>query len=96
MEVSLDNLQRALKSAAPAQETTIKLVKKNGHPYLQFLIIVQAGQQINIAHDVPIQLLSAQQLAQYVEPHLPDPEVREHLSAGPYHDAPSAAFADCH
>ena len=30
---------------------------------------------MNIIQDIPIVLLSAQQLSQYIEPHLPDPEV---------------------
>lgn len=71
----MELLQRALKSGQYATEIIVKLTKKNGLPYLSLAIEHQSNQQTSIIHDVPITLLSAQQLAQYTEPHLPDPEV---------------------
>jgi len=73
-EINLDHLSRALKSGQYAQEIVVKLTKKNGVPFLS-LAIDQGSQQMTIIQDVPIVLLSAQQLAQYTEPQLPDPEV---------------------
>lgn len=72
-EINLDHLQRALKSGQYAQEVILKLTKKNGQPFLS--MSVESTQQMTIIQDVPIVLLSAQQLGQYTEPHLPDPEV---------------------
>jgi len=72
-EINVDHLQRALKSGQYAQEITIKLTKKNGIPFLS--LAIENSQQMTIIQDVPIVLLSSQQLAQYTEPHLPDPEV---------------------
>jgi len=75
-EINLDHLQRALKSAQNAQNIVVKLTKKNQLPYLSLAIDVQNNQHImTIIQDVPITLLSALHLAQYTEPHLPDPEV---------------------
>mmetsp|Transcript_24142 Transcript_24142/g.33855 ORF Transcript_24142/g.33855 Transcript_24142/m.33855 type:complete len:277 (-) Transcript_24142:31-861(-) len=75
LEINLDHLQRALKSAQYAQEISVKLTKKNGLPFLSVIIEVQTTQQMTIVQDVPVVLLSQQQLAQYAEPQLPDPEV---------------------
>jgi HUS1 checkpoint protein len=75
-EINLEHLQRALKSAQNAQNIIVKLTKKNQTPFLSLAIEVQNNQHLmTIIQDVPIVLLSAQQLAQYIEPHLPDPEV---------------------
>ncbi len=76
IEINLDHLQRALKSAQNAQNIIIKLTKKNQLPYLSLAIEVLNNQHVmTIIQDVPIVLLSAQKLSQYTEPHLPDPEV---------------------
>jgi HUS1 checkpoint protein len=74
-KLNLDNLHRALKSAQYATDVTMKLTKKNNLPYLHFNIATQTSQMMVVVQEVPVDLLSAQQLAQYTEPHLEDPEV---------------------
>jgi HUS1 checkpoint protein len=71
----LENLSRALKSGQFAHETLVKLTKKNGIPYLSFAIEMIATQSMSILQDVPVNVLSPAQIASFVEPLLPDPEV---------------------
>jgi len=73
--LNLENLIRTLKSAESAQDTNVKLTKKNGIPYLEFNITIQSIHSMNIVQDLPVKLMSAAQLNNYVEPHLGDPEV---------------------
>ncbi|PRP88712.1 checkpoint clamp complex protein [Planoprotostelium fungivorum] len=75
-EISLDHLQRALKSGQDASEMLFKLVKKNGVPYLSFVIEKQGQQTMSIVQDVPISMLTQVQFSSYIEPHLPDPDVQ--------------------
>lgn len=75
LEINLDHLSRAIKSAQQATEVLMKLTKKNGNPFLSFAISIQTSQQMTIIQDVPVVLLNPQQLANYTEPTLPDPEV---------------------
>jgi hypothetical protein len=37
--------------------------------------LFQSHQMMTVLQDIPVKLLSASQLAQFQEPHLPDPEV---------------------
>lgn len=75
-ELSLDNVLRGLKSGQLATDITMKLTKKQNVPYLSILIeIQQSHQMMTVLQDIPVKLLSASQLAQFQEPHLPDPEV---------------------
>jgi HUS1 checkpoint protein len=73
--INLENLLCALKSCQNAQETVVKLTKKNGNPFLELITVKHATQPIQLIQDVPITLLTGQQLAALVEPHLPDPQV---------------------
>jgi HUS1 checkpoint protein len=73
--ITLDHLQRALKSSQYAQETLVKLTKKNGIPYLSLCIETTTTQAMTVNHDIPINLLGPLQVAAFVEPTLPDPEV---------------------
>lgn len=64
LEMDLQNLIRALRSAAAADEITVKLAKK-GVPVLTFDIATPLGP---ILQDVPVSVLSAARLAECVEP----------------------------
>jgi HUS1 checkpoint protein len=65
-----------LKSGQLATEITLKLTKKNQVAFLTLAIeIQQSHQMMSVLQDIPIKLLSSAQLAQFSEPHLPDPEV---------------------
>ena len=74
-EVSLENLERALKSAQLSTDCLCKLTKKNGCTYLTFIVELKASQVMNVVQDVPIQLQTPSQIAMLVEPILPDPTV---------------------
>lgn len=74
-EVTLENLDRALKSAQLSTECICKLTKKGGSTYLTFIVEIQASQVMNVVHDVPIRLQTPTQIAMLTEPVLPDPTV---------------------
>eukprot|EP01121_Diplochlamys_sp_Union-15-3_P004050 TRINITY_DN14012_c0_g1_i1.p1 TRINITY_DN14012_c0_g1~~TRINITY_DN14012_c0_g1_i1.p1 ORF type:complete len:276 (+),score=37.44 TRINITY_DN14012_c0_g1_i1:68-895(+) len=73
--LQLDNLLRALKSGQYAQEVLIKLTKKDSGPHLCLVITRTAQQSMNVVQDIPVEILSSTQFANYTEPKLPDPEV---------------------
>eukprot|EP01111_Echinosteliopsis_oligospora_P014019 TRINITY_DN5190_c0_g1_i1.p1 TRINITY_DN5190_c0_g1~~TRINITY_DN5190_c0_g1_i1.p1 ORF type:complete len:276 (-),score=67.69 TRINITY_DN5190_c0_g1_i1:63-890(-) len=74
-KINLDNLQKALKSAQKQADIIMKLTKRDGSPFLNFTICTQTAHTMTVDQSVPVELLSAVQISQYVEPHLPDPEV---------------------
>lgn len=67
-ELSVENLERALKSAQFSTNCTCKLTKKGGKPYLTFIVEIQAAQIMNVVQDVPVKLLSPAQAALILEP----------------------------
>eukprot|EP00123_Amoebidium_parasiticum_P000063 comp101594_c0_seq1/m.48740 comp101594_c0_seq1/g.48740 ORF comp101594_c0_seq1/g.48740 comp101594_c0_seq1/m.48740 type:complete len:283 (-) comp101594_c0_seq1:191-1039(-) len=77
MEISLDNLLRALKSAQSASQVTVRMTKKNGMPFLTLDISVMGAHnnQRTIVQDVPIVVLRHELSVEYQEPNLPHPEV---------------------
>jgi len=74
-EINLDNLYKALKSGESAQEVTAMLIKKkDSNAYLR--IAIQQSATVHTIHqEVPITTMTAQALANFIEPSLPDPEV---------------------
>ncbi|KAL6076666.1 DNA damage checkpoint control protein [Balamuthia mandrillaris] len=75
-ELSLDNLLRGLKSGQLASDITLKLAKFDGQPTLCIAVKIQSQQQMmSVVQDIPVKLLTAAQLQQFIEPYLPDPEV---------------------
>ena len=75
LEVVVENLERALKSAQLSTDCLCKLTKKNGAAYLTFIVELKASQVMNVVHDVPIRLQTPTQINMLVEPVLPDPTV---------------------
>ncbi|KAJ1838943.1 Checkpoint protein hus1, partial [Coemansia sp. RSA 2708] len=70
LEVHIDNLQRALRSAQGAQRATLKLTKKQGLPVLSFIIknLSSTGRELTLCQDVPVRVLSPDQAQAIVEP----------------------------
>lgn len=66
----------ALKSAEPGEQTTVKLKKKGYHPFLSFEILTQSVPMITVNQDVPVRVLSAQQVSSLQEPQMDQPTVR--------------------
>ena len=67
-ELSVENLERALKSAQFSTNCNCKLTKKGGKPYLTFIVEIQAAQIMNVVQDVPVKLLTPAQAALILEP----------------------------
>ncbi|KAI9505824.1 checkpoint protein Hus1/Mec3, partial [Coemansia spiralis] len=91
LEFSIDNLQRALKSAQGAVRTTMKLTKKHGLPVLA--IVVQnlsiTGSEMTLCQDVPIRVLTPAQMDMVREPLVPDSQV--HIMMPPLNSMRSIA-----
>lgn len=65
LELDMNNLMRALRSASAADHIVVKLTKK-GVPVLTFEISTPLGP---ILQDIPVVVLSAVRLAEFQEPH---------------------------
>ncbi|KAJ2720666.1 Checkpoint protein hus1 [Coemansia sp. Benny D115] len=91
LEFSIDNLQRALKSAQGALQTTVKLTKKQRLPVLSFVIKNQSmgGRELVLTQDVPVRVLTAQQMDSISEPMVPDGQV--HIMMPPIANVRSVA-----
>eukprot|EP01132_Coremiostelium_polycephalum_P003164 gene3164-3962_t len=73
-QIQLELLRRVLQSGINSNDIVVRLVKKGNLPFLHF-IIKNTTTTVVLFQDVPIVLLTAQQLAQITEPILPDPQV---------------------
>ncbi|KYQ96894.1 checkpoint clamp complex protein [Tieghemostelium lacteum] len=73
-QIQLENLRRVLLSAINSNDITIRLTKKQSEPYLHF-VIKSSSSTVVLYQDIPIILLTTQQLAMMTEPILPDPQV---------------------
>ncbi|KAI8325389.1 cell cycle checkpoint [Martensiomyces pterosporus] len=91
LEFSIDNLQRALKSAQGALRTTLKLTKKQGLPLLSLIIQNQSstGREMTLCQDVPVRVLSPLQMEAIREPLVPDSQV--HIMMPPLNSVRSVA-----
>ncbi|KAJ1667689.1 Checkpoint protein hus1 [Coemansia sp. RSA 1813] len=91
LEFSIDNLQRALKSAQGALKTTLKLTKKQGIPILSFIIQNQSatGREITLCQDVPVRVMTPLQMEAIREPLVPDSQV--HIMMPPLNSLRSIA-----
>jgi len=77
LEVEASLLVLALKSADAGEQTTIKLRNKDGRALLSFEIITQSIPMMTVIQDVPVKVLSAQQVDSVQEPAAADsPTVR--------------------
>ncbi|KAJ2704812.1 Checkpoint protein hus1 [Coemansia spiralis] len=91
LEFSIDNLQRALKSAQGALRTTLKLTKKQGLAVLSLIIQNQSGtgRELTLSQDVPVRVLTPQQMDAVREPLVPDSQV--HIMMPPLNSVRSIA-----
>ncbi|KAJ1734557.1 Checkpoint protein hus1 [Coemansia biformis] len=91
LEFSIDSLQRALKSAQGALRTTLKLAKKQGLPVLSLVIQNQSGtgRELTLTQDVPVRVLTPQQMDAIREPLVPDSQV--HIMMPPLNSVRSIA-----
>ncbi|KAJ1644665.1 Checkpoint protein hus1 [Coemansia erecta] len=91
LEFSIDNLQRALKSAHGALQTTLKLTKKQHLPVLSLIIQNQSttGREITLTQDVPVRVLTPLQMESIREPMVPDGQV--HVMMPPLNSMRSVA-----
>ncbi|KAJ2794907.1 Checkpoint protein hus1 [Coemansia furcata] len=92
VEFNIDNLQRALRSTqGGALGVTLKLTKKQGMPVLSLIIRSQSagGRDISLCQDVPVRMLSAQQMAQIGEPQVPEGQI--HIMMPPLNNVRSIA-----
>mmetsp|Transcript_78425 Transcript_78425/g.210954 ORF Transcript_78425/g.210954 Transcript_78425/m.210954 type:complete len:208 (+) Transcript_78425:83-706(+) len=80
-DIDISLLERALKSCEPAEKASVKLSKKSTTAYLSFEIIVQSVPMMTIIQDVPIALLSGEDVENFHEPSVQTPAVQ--LSAPP-------------
>ncbi|KAJ1874595.1 Checkpoint protein hus1 [Coemansia sp. RSA 1722] len=91
LEFSIDNLQRALKSAQGALQTTLKLTKKQQLPVLSLIIQNQSttGRELVLTQDVPVRVLTPLQMESIREPMVPDGQV--HIMMPPLNSVRSVA-----
>ncbi|KAJ5078454.1 checkpoint protein [Anaeramoeba ignava] len=76
LKINLKNLLCALKSGSNIQEKiSMKLTKKESNPFITITINSDESKMI-VTHDVPVQVLTPQNLEQHPEPTLPEPEVK--------------------
>ncbi|KAG5463643.1 MAG: checkpoint protein Hus1/Mec3 [Olpidium bornovanus] len=77
LEVQVEFLVRALRSAQSAAETVMRLTKKDGSPVLSFGITIfnRGGKPLDLVQDVPVRVMSPQQMAEVREPLCPEPDV---------------------
>lgn len=73
--LSLDHLDRALKSGLGATDVLLKLAKKNSSPFLSLQTSSREGHAFDITQDVPLTMMSKDEFAMIIEPQLPRPEV---------------------
>lgn len=85
LKVDLRNALRALKSATTAALTIVKLTKKQGIPYLTIEMKKPSGQvqqnnqqvsTISIVQDIPVIVLTLDEISELSEPQLPEPPVQ--------------------
>ncbi|EPY50365.1 checkpoint clamp complex protein Hus1 [Schizosaccharomyces cryophilus OY26] len=76
LEIPVDNFYRALRSAANASDSTIRLSKKNNQPLLS-LSTTWSGRAFGsnvVTHNIPIRVLSHSYVSVIKEPTAPEPD----------------------
>eukprot|EP00002_Diphylleia_rotans_P016854 TRINITY_DN3273_c0_g1_i4.p1 TRINITY_DN3273_c0_g1~~TRINITY_DN3273_c0_g1_i4.p1 ORF type:complete len:188 (-),score=39.69 TRINITY_DN3273_c0_g1_i4:160-723(-) len=76
MELNLENLEKALRSGAQAQNIIVKLSKKGGAPYLSFSIEIRGMRSMAVMQEVPVVVLTPRQRSQINEPQFSNPSVQ--------------------
>lgn len=77
LELSAEELCRALRSVQPVDSATLKIVKRDNVPALEIteLLPLVSGRSASIMHLVPVVILKHDLGPQFAEPCLPDPQV---------------------
>ncbi|KAJ2502535.1 Checkpoint protein hus1 [Coemansia sp. RSA 1972] len=77
LEFHIDNLQRALRSAHNSQSATLKLTKKQNLPVLSLSVqsMSSTGHTTLVCQDVPVRVLTPEQVRAMREPEVPDAHV---------------------
>ena len=75
--LSSEAVLAALRSASEAEETVIKLAKKNDHALLSFEILRQtrSAQSVRVTHDVKIEVMKPTDVEKMKEPLCPKADV---------------------
>ncbi|KAJ6232726.1 checkpoint protein [Anaeramoeba flamelloides] len=76
IEVNFNNLLHALKTGQVSNEMSWKLTKKDNLPYLSISILCEINNGLPLVQDVPIQIITPQNLQRHKEPDLPEPDVQ--------------------
>ncbi|RUS19649.1 Hus1-like protein-domain-containing protein [Endogone sp. FLAS-F59071] len=76
LEFQVDYLLRALRSAQNAVDVMMKLTKKNGVPLLSLIMShsSRGGKRLELVQDIPVKVLSPNQMASLKEPVCPLPQ----------------------
>lgn len=74
LQMNMGNLLKAFKSAFNAASICVKLTQKASIPYLSVDILTQAS--ISIQQDVPVIVMTPDEMKRYAEPKIPSAEVR--------------------
>ncbi|KNC83082.1 hypothetical protein SARC_04642 [Sphaeroforma arctica JP610] len=76
MEIGLENLQRALRSASASNDVVFRLTGDGGQPALTLTIKLESRTaERTVIQNVPVALLSHELTANYCEPDLPQPDI---------------------
>ncbi|KAJ2655321.1 Checkpoint protein hus1 [Coemansia sp. RSA 1199] len=77
LELHIDNLQRALRSAHNSQTATLKLTKKQNLPVLSLSVqsMSSTGHTTLVCQDVPVRVMTPEQVQAMREPEVPDAHV---------------------
>ncbi|KAJ1775355.1 Checkpoint protein hus1 [Coemansia sp. RSA 2523] len=77
LEFHIDNLQRALRSAHNSQSAVLKLTKKQNLPVLSLSVqsMSSTGHTTLVCQDVPVRVLTPEQVRAMREPEVPDAHV---------------------
>ncbi|ORX93116.1 cell cycle checkpoint [Basidiobolus meristosporus CBS 931.73] len=77
LEIQLEYLLRALKSCIGSLDVNMKLTKRDGLPTLSFTIANQSrtGKEVLLTQDIPIKVLTPNQMETIKEPLVPEPQV---------------------
>eukprot|EP01134_Creolimax_fragrantissima_P006319 CFRG6319T1 len=76
MEINLDNLQRALKSAQSSMNIVVRLTGDSATPNLALTIqLTNSSVDRTVIQNVPVALLSHELTSNYCEPDLPHPQI---------------------
>ena len=75
LRITLEILEKALRSGQTALKVVAKLKKRNGNPVLSFVAEQKSPNPMTITQDVPVTVLPSSFMRGITEPSLPNPDV---------------------